>query len=162
MDNIVKVTMADLKMAEPPNKIRTMGLGSCVGIILYDEKSHLCGMAHIMLPSSKLSKQGTLNRAKYADTAIEDLLLNLKKKQAPLFRLKAKMAGGAQMFTFASSSEAMRIGPRNIEAVRTELKTRNIPLISEDVGGGNGRTIEFDPKTCLLEVRTVNKEVKTI
>ncbi|WP_026689877.1 chemotaxis protein CheD [Alteribacter aurantiacus] len=162
MDNIVKVSMADLKMTTPPMKLRTMGLGSCVGIVVYDEKTNDCGMAHIMLPTSKLCKPENLNRAKYADTAIHDLLLNLKKKGAQLSSLKAKIAGGAQMFAYSNSSESMRIGPRNIEAVKEELKINRIPIVSEDVGGKNGRTIEFNSMTFKLEIRTINQEMKVI
>ncbi|WP_096435387.1 chemotaxis protein CheD [Alteribacter populi] len=161
MSNIVKVSMADLNVANSPHKIRTLGLGSCVGVVIYDERKKACGMAHVMLPSSDLGKS-KLNRAKYADTAIEDLLYLLMKMNVSRTRLKAKVAGGAQMFSFASTNEVMRIGPRNIEAVRDELRTRKIPLVGEDVGGESGRTIEFDPETAQLEVRTVNQGVKVI
>ena len=52
----------------------------------------------------------------------------------------------------------MRIGPRNVEAVKKQLQL-TIPLVSEDVGGKSGRTIEFNPETRILQIRTVNKGV---
>ena len=76
--------------------------------------------------------------------------------------LKAKMAGGAQMFQFSTGSDMMRIGPRNVEAVRKQLADLNIQIMAEDVGGNSGRTIEFNPETCMLQIRTVNKGIKCI
>ncbi|SDY71191.1 chemotaxis protein CheD [Evansella caseinilytica] len=160
--NVIKVGMADLNYATPPNTIRTTGLGSCVGIIIYEERQKICGMAHIMLPESSMARSGQVNRAKYADTAVEDLLHHLEQSGASRLRLKAKIAGGAQMFQFSTANEMMRIGPRNVEAVKTALNIYKIKIIAEDVGGNSGRTIEFDPETSKLEIRTVNKGIKEI
>ncbi len=93
MDDVVKVGMADLNMAKSPQKIRTSGLGSCVGLVIYEEKSKLCGMAHVMLPDSSMAKNTTLNKAKYADTAIQELVDRLKQNGANVSMLKAKLAG---------------------------------------------------------------------
>lgn len=162
MSEVVKVGMADLNIAKYPQKIRTSGLGSCVGLVIYEEKSKVCGMAHVMLPDSTLAKATTLNKAKYADTAIIELIEKLKQQGANVSLLKAKLAGGAQMFKFSTSSDMMRIGPRNVEAVKQKLNELNIAIIAEDVGGSSGRTVEFDPETCFFEIRTVNQGVSTI
>lgn len=160
--DIVKVGIADMNITTYPSSIRTSGLGSCVGVVIYDEKKELAGMAHVMLPDSSLARTGPFNIAKFADTAVKELVNKLLKKGARASMLKAKMAGGAQMFQFSSGSDMMRIGPRNVEAVRKELADLNIQLISEDVGGNSGRTIEFNPQTCMLQIRTVNKGTKII
>lgn len=162
MSEIVKVGMADLNVAKPPQKIRTSGLGSCVGVVIYDETTKICGMAHVMLPNSSLGKSETMNKAKYADTAIDVLLDNLSNLGAKKSQLKAKLAGGSQMFKFSSSSEMMRIGPRNVEAVKEKLRELKIRIIAEDVGGSSGRTIEFDPVTSKLSIRTVSQGVSEI
>ena len=60
------------------------------------------------------------------------------------------------------SKDSMRIGPRNVEAVKNELRKNRIPLVAEDTGGSSGRTIEFDPETCKLTIRTVNQGVCVI
>lgn len=158
---IVKVGMADLNIAEGPNRLRTTGLGSCVGLTLYDARTHIIGMAHVMLPSSDLAR-GPINIAKFADTAIPELLRRLENAGASRSRLIAKMAGGAQMFAFASQSDVMRIGPRNVEACKMELEKLMIPLKSEDTGGNVGRTIEIDSTTGVLYVRTVNQGEKEL
>ncbi len=159
---IVKVGIADMKLVKTPDRIRTAGLGSCVGLVIYDIDKKVAGLAHVMLPESSLSRVSNFNPAKYADTAVEILVSQLIADGARKFALKAKMAGGAQMFQFAANNEMMRIGPRNVEAVRKELARLHICLVSEDVGGNSGRTIEFNPEDGLLEIKTVNQGTKKI
>ena len=158
---VVRVGIADMNIVKEPMTIRTSGLGSCVGIVLYDEAKKIAGLIHIMLPDSALGKSGRLNVAKFADTGIYALMEQLKEEGVRPMSLKAKIAGGAQMFQFGSS-DTIRIGPRNVEAVKKELQRLSIPLIAEDVGGSSGRTIEFNPATSLLNIRTVNKGTKDI
>ncbi|MFC0271319.1 chemotaxis protein CheD [Metabacillus herbersteinensis] len=160
--DVVKVGIADLNVVKAPERIRTSGLGSCVGLILYDQLRQIAGLAHIMLPDSTLGKIGSINDAKYADTAVKKLIKDVVTIGAKEYSLKAKIAGGAQMFQFQTSNDLMRIGPRNVEAIKEQLKLFHIPLVSEDVGGSSGRTIEFDPSTCDLVIKTVNQGTKTI
>lgn len=159
---IIKVGIADMNIIKTPQIIRTSGLGSCVGVVVYDQGKELAGLAHVMLPDSSLAKSGTINIAKYADTAVKDLVARLIQNGARSYSLKAKLAGGAQMFQFTTGSDMMRIGPRNVEAVKMELAALRIAIISEDVGGNSGRTIEFNPQTCTLQIRTVNKGIQEI
>lgn len=154
---IVKVGIADMNIVKTPGLIRTSGLGSCVGVVLYDLSAEIAGLAHIMLPDSSLAKNTSFNSAKYADTAIRDLVSIMLKSGAKASRLNAKIAGGAQMFQYSSGSDLMRIGPRNVEAVKKELYSLKIAILGEDVGGHSGRTIEFNPHSGELIVRTVNK-----
>ncbi|MBA9024845.1 chemotaxis protein CheD [Peribacillus huizhouensis] len=162
LSNIIKVGIADMNTVQSPALIRTSGLGSCVGVIVYDQSKEIAGMAHVMLPDSSLSKTGQINHAKYADTAIKELVDRIVRDGASIRNLKAKIAGGSQMFQFSSGTDLMRIGPRNVEAVKKELLALRIPIVAEDVGGNSGRTIEFDPKTSLLSIRTVNKGTKVL
>ncbi|MYL70999.1 chemotaxis protein CheD [Halobacillus litoralis] len=154
---VVRIGIGDMGIVHPPHLIRTSGLGSCVGIVLYDDIKKLAGMAHIMLPEASLAKKQGLKRAKYADTAIEDLITALRGAGASSYRLKAKLAGGAQMFQFTSNSDMMRIGPRNVEAVKKNLQSLHIPILAADVGGKSGRTIEFNPETANLHIKKVNQ-----
>jgi chemotaxis protein CheD len=159
LQQIVKVGIADMNIVKAPNLIRTSGLGSCVGVIIYDSLQRIAGLVHVMLPDSSLSRNDPINLAKYADTAVSELVSNMVLKGARKLSLKAKIAGGAQMFQFSSGNDSMRIGPRNVEAVKKQLSILHIALVGEDVGGNSGRTIEFDPKTCILQIRTVNKGI---
>lgn len=160
--SVVKVGIADLNVVKGPNRIRTSGLGSCVGVVIYDTFKQIAGLAHVMLPDSSLTKQLNFNKYKYADTAIDILIDKLILLGARKTQMKAKIAGGAQMFQFQSGSDIMRIGPRNVEAVIERLKYHQIPVVSSDTGGSQGRTIEFDPVTSKLKIRTVNEGEKYI
>jgi chemotaxis protein CheD len=153
MANIL-VGMADLNVGVSPDKLTTLGLGSCVGLILYDTASKIGGMAHIMLPSSSINTDRK-NKAKFADTALEDLLKQLTLKGANRRRLVAKLAGGANMFTASAHDDIMKVGQRNVDMCRQLLKQNSIPIIAEDTGGNYGRTIEFCCETNLLKIRTV-------
>jgi chemotaxis protein CheD len=162
IQEVVKVGIADMKIVKGSQSIRTSGLGSCVGVVIYDEAVRLAGMVHVMLPESSLAKGNDFKMAKFADTGIRELVRLLSLQGGRITRLKAKIAGGAQMFQFTSGSDLMRIGPRNTEAVKQELTSLGIPLVAEDTGGNNGRTIEFNLDSSLLNVRTVNLGVKNI
>ncbi|MCZ8520031.1 MULTISPECIES: chemotaxis protein CheD [Paenibacillus] len=161
-DNLIKVGMADLNVAHQTGVLKTTGLGSCVGITLYDSTAKVAGMAHVMLPSSEIAREGTLNIAKYADTALPEMVRMMEKLGAQVRRMEAKMAGGAQMFSFGSQSETMRIGPRNVESCKAFLNEHRIPLKAEDTGGSFGRTIEFNCETGLLSIRSVQHGVKEL
>lgn len=160
--HIEKVGIADMGIVNAPDLIRTCGLGSCVGLVIYDLEKKIAGLVHVMLPESSISKVIGFNPAKYADTAVSLLISSLVSEGARKTALRAKMAGGAQMFQFSSKNEMMRIGPRNVEAIKKELIRYNIRLVSEDVGGNNGRTIEFDPRTGTLLIKMVHKGNKQI
>jgi len=159
---VIKVGIADMDIVKPPYTIRTAGLGSCVGVVLYEPFKDIGGMVHVMLPDSSLAKEGQLNLAKYADTGIRELVRRLEREGLRCSMMKAKIAGGAQMFHYSIGSDLMRIGPRNEEAVKKTLQQLHIELMGSDCGGSNGRTIEFNPITKLLSIRTVNKGVKDL
>ncbi|SDH93286.1 chemotaxis protein CheD [Alteribacillus bidgolensis] len=154
---VIKVGMAEWKLIESPNTIRTSGLGSCVGVVVYDQWRKKAVLAHIMLPDSTMARHKQINRAKFADTAIEDVVAVLLTKGCSIQNMKAKIAGGAQMFSFSSANDIMKIGPRNAEAVKNILRKYHIPVTAEDIGGNKGRTIEFDPEFSTLHIRTVNQ-----
>jgi chemotaxis protein CheD len=161
MGIVIKVGMADLKTCKAPDILTTLGLGSCVGIVLYDPLKKIAGLAHIMLPDSNQIRNNT-NKAKFADTAIEVLLAELIAKGASKDRMIAKIAGGAQMFKFSTGNDMMRIGDRNVEASKKILKSLGIRIIGEDTGANYGRTIEFNTETGELLIKTIGKDLKKI
>lgn len=160
MSVVITVGMADYKTARSPDILLTAGLGSCIGICIHDPILKVGGMAHIMLPTANGSLGG--NPAKYADTALSLLLKEISALGANSSRLKAKIAGGAQMFSFPGKPPVLKIGERNAEAVEQELKKNGIPLLIADVGGSFGRTIHFDVGTGELRIRTINHGEKVV
>lgn len=161
MGEMIRVGMADAKLCLPPDAITTLGLGSCVGVVIYDQVKKISGMVHVMLPDSTTVRNNT-NRAKFADTGVEDMLSSLLKKGANRPSLVAKIAGGAQMFAFSTDSDMLRVGERNVQAVKKKLMQLGIRIIAEDTGDSYGRTIEFYPETAELLIKAVGKPVKTI
>lgn len=149
--DVVKVGIAERKIAYAPERLRTSGLGSCVGVVIWDRTVHLAGLIHIMLPVAPERPDIVID--KYADAGIPSLVQQLVQEGAEIGRLRAKIAGGAQMFS-AIGSDLLKIGPRNVQAVKETLLELSIPLIAEDTGGKVGRTIEFDVKTEVLQVKT--------
>ena len=155
-----KVGIADLKATTSPHRIITLGLGSCVGIILYDNLTKIGGMVHIMLPESTKFKQAD-NPAKFADTGITLLLQEILKLGANKKRLFAKIAGGAQMFK-SNASNLLNIGERNTEKTREILADLKIPLVAEHTGGSIGRTLILDNYSGKVFVRVIGNKPKEI
>jgi len=161
MEQMIRVGIADLKLCKTPDKITTVGLGSCIGIVLYSVGHDVCGMVHIMLPSSKEIKNNS-NRAKFADTGIEDLVKMLEQKGVKKGSLIAKIAGGATMFVFSGASDLGSIGERNIKSVKETLAALSIPIAAEDKGLDYGRTLMFDNNSKKLTIRCAGKADKII
>ena len=161
MPELIKVGMADYKVGRAPDTLISYGLGSCIGISLYDPQTKIGGLLHIMLPDSNQSRANE-NRAKFADTGIPDMLEELIRMGAAKSRLVAKLAGGSQMFAFANASDIMRVGLRNASASKEILKKLSIPIVGEDTGGNYGRTVHIDLSTGVYKVKTIDKGDKEI
>lgn len=161
MGKMIKVGMADYNICKAPDAITTLGLGSCVGVCLLDSSKKLAGMAHIMLPDSKLVKNNS-NIAKFADTGIDACIEMMVKAGANRRGLTAKIAGGAQMFAFGSNNDMLRIGARNVEAVKAKLRQLGIRILAEETGDSYGRTIEFYPESGGLLIKAAGKEKRMI
>ena len=161
MAKMIKVGMADLNICHTPDAITTLGLGSCVGVALYDKTTKIAGLVHVMLPDSTKIRQNQ-NKLKFADTGIQALVEELEKQGLSRKNMIAKIAGGAKMFQFSSDTAMGNIGEKNVEAVREVLKQYGIKIVSEDVGLNYGRTIVFDPVTKDLTVVTAGKQTHII
>lgn len=157
----IKVGMADLNICKAPDMITTLGLGSCIGIAVYDPVTKVGGLAHIMLPDSTQMRNNS-NIAKFADTGIEELVKRVVMAGANKRRLVAKIAGGAKMFQVSGLSTVGNVGERNAQASRAKLKQLGIPLLAEDTGLNYGRTVELYPETGEFRIKAVGKTIKSI
>lgn len=157
MTEIVRVGISDIKITRFPNKLRTAGLGSCVGIVLFDPLHKVAGMIHSMLPDHRIAHQTTLQYpGKYVNTGIPNLVQEFQKMGITPSRLQAKFAGGAEMFKLSEQSIS-RIGYRNVVETQRMLADLKIPILAEETGGHFGRTIEFDTATHQLHIRTATQ-----
>ena len=161
MGELIKVGMADLKVGRAPDTLTTLGLGSCIGLTLYDPVSKIGGLVHYMLPDSAKLKNNT-NIAKFGDTGIRELLKQVLASGANQRRLVAKIAGGACMFEMSGLSSVGNVGARNAEAAKEILKELKIPLVAEDTGLNYGRTVELKCETGEYVIKAVGKQIKVI
>ena len=143
MDDTIIIGIGEFVVVSDNRKISTLGLGSCIGTVIFDSVSKISGLSHIMLPTIGVAKKEKIG--KFADTAIPAMIDDMVKKGASPVRLRAKIAGGASLFMF--TDDQLKIGDRNSEAVRKVLAYYKIPIIAADVGGNRGRTITFNPAT---------------
>ncbi len=148
------VSIGGLVVAEAPDKLRTV-LGSCVGIALYDRQRHLAGLAHAILPEGD---NESAELGKFADQAVDNLIVQLASMGASKARLEAKLVGGAAMFGAESNNG---LGDRNIKTARDRLTQHGIPVLAEAVGGTKGRKLCVDPDSgeAIVEIIGQQREV---
>ena len=161
MGNVIKVGMADLKVAKAPDTLITLGLGSCIGLTLYDPVTKIGGMVHYMLPDSTQLKNNS-NIAKFGDTGIKELYRLVVAAGASPKRMVAKIAGGAKMFEVSGLSNVGHVGERNAEQAKKMLKELKVPLIAEDTGLNYGRTVELNCENGEFFIKSVGKTNKII
>jgi chemotaxis protein CheD len=155
---LIHVGLSEIKFAESPETLKTLGLGSCVGVVIYHAQRKVAGMAHVMLPDSALARTTTYPLGKYADTAVPELVKKMTEYYCcPLSQLSAKIAGGAEMFKSTRALALGSIGKRNVEAVKEQLNSYHIPLIAEETGADYGRTIEYLIDSCELTIHAIFK-----
>lgn len=141
-DELVNVGVAEYYVTHNPHTLVSFGLGSCVGVALYDVKKKIGGLAHIMLPeSAAVTRKGS--PGKYADTAIKAMVKEMERLGSVRRDIRAKVAGGACMFSIPGAINprnipgpclGIQIGERNIEAVMKTLKELKIPVMAKDIG----------------------------
>ncbi len=151
----IVVKVADYAVAAS-GTIATIGLGSCVAIILYDGVARVGGMAHVLLPNEAMSR-GRSNPAKFPSTAVPLLLSEMRLLGAKPERVRAKIVGGASMFATLIPAGGINIGERNIAAVRGALSEVKIPIVAEDVGSDHGRSVFLFIDDGRVEVRSLKK-----
>ena len=126
-----------LVAADKPVVVSTV-LGSCVAVCLWDERLKIGGINHYLLPVAPRGSESP----RYADTAIPQLVAQVRALGSMNGSLVAKVFGGACVIeAFAHHRE--QLGQRNIEVARTLLAKAGVKVVAEDVGGRRGRKLFF-------------------
>ena len=169
-DETVNVGVAEYYVTHNPHILASFGLGSCVGVALYDKRKRIGGLVHIMLPDSEaMVRKG--NPGKYADTAIKAVVEEMERLGSLRRDIRAKVAGGACMFSIPGAINprnvpgpclGMQIGDRNVEAVKKVLEELKIPIEAEDTGGNHGRTMRFDVSDGTVTISSIKFGVKKL
>ena len=141
------VGVADMKTAVGDgNLIVTHGLGSCLGIVVYDPLAKVGGMFHVMLPSSSVSPdKARTNPFMFVDTGAPLFFRDVYAAGAAKMRLVVKVAGGASVK--GNGEDFFAIGKRNYVALRKILWQNGVIIAGEDVGGSIARTLYLETGT---------------
>jgi len=158
---LIEVQMGKMELAQAPDRIITRGLGSCLGITVYDPVKKTGAMVHPMLPDMDKSKIKN-NPSRFVNSGIHLALQELEKKGCFRSRLEVKMFGGAHMFSFINTDSALNVGQKNIEMAQAVFKELNLKILVEEVGGTFGRTIELDTESGKVLVKTVSWGEKVV
>lgn len=150
------VNIGQIRVMQKEGILTTVGLGSCVGVVLYDHRAKIGAMAHIFLPESKQRNDNSLP-GKYADTAVPALITSAIAVGARRDNLTAKIAGGAHLFNNQSVSN-LNVGSKNINAVINQLNRANISIIGKDVFGNRGRKMRLYIDTGVVIVTSSGKD----
>lgn len=126
-----------LLIATTPTAITTI-LGSCVAVCLWDPKRGVGGMNHFILPNMAA---GNAASTRFGNTAMEELVANVRGPNGRLPLLRARVFGGACMFESFRTSE--HLGQQNANLAIEFLSRRGIDIVQIDVGGNRGRKLVF-------------------
>ena len=160
-DRELLVRVADLKVGGEGDALLTVGLGSCVAIVLHDGSARVGGMAHVLLPSPGLSRRNE-HPGKCPQTAVPALLERMAQRGASPRRVTARIAGGASMFAALSPPGTVHMGERNVVASRETLRELGLPLVGEDVGADYGRTVRFRIGDGRMEISSVMHGIRIL
>lgn len=143
-----KVSIAEFAVASE-GTLTTSGLGSCLGVAIYDPESGISSLFHPMLPRRNGDESRPPER--FVDSGIGVVIEALLDGGAGESSLRAKVTGGATVVDFGND-DGDSIGDRNVAAARRVLAERGIEIVGEEVGGGCGRTVRVDAPTGAVTV----------
>lgn len=158
------VGLAEYAISRNPDDILVAyGLGSCIGVVMIDPGSRLCGLLHAVLPrASDGMPSNEFNPFKYVENGIESLIASLKKEGANPARLTVRIVGGANMLMSSSLTQSFDIGTRNLEAAQATLNRLKMPIAAAEVGGHTGRTVRVYVAESRVTVRVIGEKEREI
>ncbi len=160
-DQALPVGLGEIKISKSPGDVLVAyGLGSCVGVGMYDPVAKVAGMLHAVLPQSLNGTEQV--PGKFVTTGVPKLIEEMEKAGALRSRLQVRMAGGANMLTAPGAKQAFNIGERNVLQARTTLDTLRMRLQAEDVGGTVGRTVRLFVNDGRMTVKALGSQEKAL
>jgi chemotaxis protein CheD len=161
MYNTLAVGLGEIKISRDPGDLLVAyGLGSCLGIGVYDPVIRLAGMLHAILPVNP--NGSTENAGKYVDSGVAMLLEQLIRLGGDRKRFILRMAGGANMLVAPGMTSVLNVGSRNVESAFATFSAMNLKLASHEVGGNTGRTVRFYVADGRMTIRTMGNQEREI
>ena len=151
MDIVVGVS--DMRVSNATQSVLvTYSLGSCIGIVIYDELAGVGGLLHFMLPESSLAQaKAQKHPFMFANTGIPLLFREAYKLGARKQRMRVIVVGGAQTL---DQKGFFNIGKKNFTAVKQIFLENNIRIDFHEIGGTFNRTIKLFVKNGKVLLRT--------
>lgn len=140
------LNLGDFIVTKEVANIACYGLGSCVGLFLYDRINKISGAAHVVL-ADDLEKHTTYN----AKTVFEKLIEEIEKIGGNKNALRAKIVGGANLF-----NSGFNTGQKNVDTLVKLIRDNKIYMAGQDVGGFKSRTARFNTLNGDLLVSSQN------
>ncbi|HTR77584.1 MAG TPA: hypothetical protein VMH39_05720 [Gemmatimonadaceae bacterium] len=156
----IPVRVAECVAASTGATLATLGLGSCVAIVLYDAVARVGGIAHVLLPDESMSRDR--KPGKFPSTAVPLLLEEMVRLGAVQARVRARLIGGASMFTGLLPTSGFNMGERNVIATRDALRIAGVPIDAEDVGSDYGRSVYLRLADGSVEVRSIRRGTRVL
>jgi len=151
------VLVADMKLGEKGDVLVTHALGSCLGLMVYDQGAQIGGLLHAMLPLSKINRQrAEANPFMFVDTGVPELFKRLYDLGGRKYRFTVKAAGCASPL---DGNEMFNLGDRNHLVLKKLLLKNNVLIESENVGGTYSRTVYFDVSTGHITINSNGKKI---
>lgn len=126
-------------MADADSMLVSHAIGSCILVAAYYQKRNIGAMAHIMLPG-KASEKNKMNKFRYAEDAIHELLLLLNVPEESYQEIKICLVGAGNVLKRQDDA----ICRDNIHSVRKILNDKGLKIAAKALGGINRRSIKFD------------------
>ena len=138
-------------------------LSSCVGLAIYDYKSRLGGMLHILLPEP-VSDIPDYHISYYACTGIPAFIDAMVEQGACIETMEAFIAGGALVDPSSSHDVNLNFAYKTVEITLSLLKKHGIAIKTLEASGVNPFCLTFrlDTGACNIEPILLEQPVKSI
>lgn len=147
----------ELAVSEEEAVLISLALGSSLAVCMYDQNRHFGGMVHTLLPRNRSGIAREADKLRYVNSSVQALCDAMLAHGARVPDLRAKLAGGARIFSFSETERQKEVGRENILCARETLQELGIPLVSEDTGENYGRSVYFHTGDGRLAIETVNR-----
>ena len=129
----------DLCHAESPAVVSTI-LGSCVAVVMFNQRTMVGGICHAMLPRNPSPRGGETFR--YVDSAVLYMAERFRALGIRESETDVKLFGGADVLEYHGKN-GLSVGRQNVETAIEVIGEAGFRLIVSDVGGTVGRKLRF-------------------
>jgi len=141
-------------ISKKDNRKLVSHLGSCVGVILKDEKNEVGGMYHILLPAPTQENLSHISN-NFASAGMPQFIEEFVNNGANLESTTAVIAGGALLGAISQVDLELDIGGRTADMVTKVLNQNNIRITESITGGYFSCTMELNLSSFDYKVENI-------